>query len=95
MAMIVGLLTLELHFPHARSLKDKRTELQGIKDRIRRRFNAAVAELDHQDVWQRTRLGIVTINAQAAVVEGVLDQVLRDIESHLNGEVAFADRQFF
>ena len=78
--MIVGLLTLELHFPHARSLKDKRTELQGIKDRIRRHHNAAVAELDHQDVWQRTRLGIVTINAQAGVVEGVLDQVLRDIE---------------
>jgi uncharacterized protein YlxP (DUF503 family) len=95
MAMIVGLLTLELHFPHARSLKDKRTELQGIKDRIRRHHNAAVAELDHQDVWQRTRLGIVTVNAQAAVVEGVLDQVLRDIESHLNGEVSFADRQYF
>ena len=93
--MIVGLLTLELHFPHARSLKDKRTELQGIKDRIRRHHNAAVAELDHQDVWQRTRLGIVTINAQAGVVEGVLEQILRDIESHLNGEVAFADRQFF
>jgi len=95
MAMIVGLLTLELHFPHARSLKDKRTELQGIKDRIRRHHNAAVAELDHQDVWQRTRLGIVTINAQAGVVEGVLEQILRDIESHLNGEVSFADRQYF
>ncbi len=93
--MIVGLLTLELHFPHARSLKDKRTELQGIKDRIRRHHNAAVAELDHQDVWQRTRLGIVTINAQAGVVEGVLEQILRDIESHLNGEVSFADRQYF
>jgi hypothetical protein len=95
MAMIVGLLTLELHFPQARSLKDKRMELQGIRDRVRRHFNAALAELDHQDVWQRTRLGIVTINAQAAVVESVLDQVLRDIESHINGEVAFADRQFF
>ena len=93
--MIVGLLTLELHFPHARSLKDKRTELQGIKDRIGRHHNAAVAELDHQDVWQRTRLGIVTINAQAGVVEGVLEQILRDIESHLNGEVSFADRQYF
>ena len=93
--MIIGLQTLELHFPHARSLKDKRTELQGIKDRIRRHFNASIAELDHQDVWQRTRLGIVTVNAQAAVVEGVLDQVLRDIENHLNGEVAFADRQYF
>ena len=93
--MIVGLLTLELHFPHARSLKDKRAELQGLKERVRRRFNAAVAETDHQDVWQRTRLGIVTVSAQATVVEGVLEQILRDIESHLNGEVSFADRQYF
>ena len=93
--MIIGLLTLELHFPHARSLKDKRAELLGLKERIRHRFNAAVAELDHQDVWQRTRLGIVTINAQAAVVEGILDQILRDIESRLNGEVALADRRYF
>jgi uncharacterized protein len=93
--MIVGLLTLELHFPHARSLKDKRAELQGLKERVRRRFNAAVAETDHQDVWQRTRLGIVTVSAQPAVVEGVLEQILRDIESHLNGEVSFADRQYF
>jgi len=93
--MVVGLLTLELHFPHARSLKDKRAEVQGLKDRVRRRFNAAVAELDHQDVWQRTRIGIVTVNAQTSVVEAVLDQILRDVESHLNGLIAAADRQFF
>jgi hypothetical protein len=91
--MVVGLLTLELHFPHARSLKDKRRELQGLKDRLRR-FNAALAELDHQDVWQRSRLGIVTLNSEASVVEAVLDGVLRDVESHLNGVVAQAERRF-
>ncbi len=92
--MVIGLLTLELHFPQARSLKDKRRELQGIKDRLRR-HNAAVAELDHQDVWQRTRLGIVTLNAEASVVEAILDGILRDIESRLNGVVAAAERRFF
>jgi uncharacterized protein YlxP (DUF503 family) len=91
--MVIGLLTLDLHFPHARSLKDKRHELQGIKDRLRR-HNAAVAELDHQDVWQRTRLGIVTLNAETAVVESVLDAILRDVESRLNGVVAAAERRF-
>lgn len=92
--MVIGLLTLELHFPHARSLKDKRRELQGIKDRLRR-HNAAVAELDHQDVWQRSRLGVVTLNADAAVVESILDASLRDVESRLNGVVAAAERSFF
>jgi uncharacterized protein YlxP (DUF503 family) len=91
--MVVGLLTLELHFPHARSLKDKRRELQGLKDRLRR-SNVAVAELDHQDVWQRARLGVVTLNSEASVVESILDGVLRDVESHLNGVVAQAERRF-
>ncbi|MDD8026869.1 MAG: DUF503 domain-containing protein [Acidobacteriota bacterium] len=91
--MVVGLLTLELHFPHARSLKDKRRELQGLKDRLRR-HNAAVAELDHQDVWQRTRLGIVTLNADASIVESILDAALRDVEAHLNGVIVQAERRF-
>jgi uncharacterized protein YlxP (DUF503 family) len=44
--MPVGLLTLELHLPEAQSLKDKRQVLRSLKDRLRRHFNVAVAELD-------------------------------------------------
>ncbi len=93
--MVLGLLTLDLHFPQARSLKDKRREIQGIKDRLRRRYNAAVAELDHQDAWQRSSIGIATLNAEASVVEAVLDGILRDIEGRINGVVASAERRFF
>jgi hypothetical protein len=67
--------------------------MQGLKDRLRRRFNAAFAELDHQDVWQRASVGIVTCNAQASVVEGLLDQVQRDIEGHLNGMITAVERR--
>jgi len=93
--MMIGLLTLDLHFPHARSLKDKRKELAGLKDRLRHGFNAAVAELDFQDAWQRTRLGVVSLNSQKAVVEQILDSVRRDVENHLNGEILSADITFF
>jgi len=92
---MIGLLTLDLHFPHARSLKDKRKELAGLKDRLRHGFNAAVAELDFQDAWQRTRLGVVSLNSQKAVVEQILDSVRRDVENHLNGEILSADITFF
>ena len=47
--MVIGLVTLEVHLPHARSLKDKRQVVERVKDRLRARFNVAVAELDHQD----------------------------------------------
>jgi len=85
--MVVGVLTLDLFFPHARSLKDKRRVLHGFKDRIRR-HNVAVAELDHQDLWQRTRLGDVTVHSQPAVVDEILGRVLADARNLGEAEIS-------
>lgn len=85
--MIVGVLTLELFFPYSRSLKDKRRILHGFKDRLRR-HNVALAEVDFQDLWQRTRLGIVTLNSQPSVVEEVLGRVLADARNLEEAEIA-------
>ncbi len=57
--MPVGLLTLEIHLPYSHSLKEKRAVLRKVRDRLRSRFNVAVAELDHRDVWQVATLGVV------------------------------------
>jgi uncharacterized protein YlxP (DUF503 family) len=78
--MPVGLLTLELHIPDAQSLKDKRQVLRSLKDRLRGRFNVAVAELDHQDTWQRSLIGIVTISAEESHLEESLQHVLDESE---------------
>jgi uncharacterized protein YlxP (DUF503 family) len=86
--MIIGILTLEIHFPHARSLKDKRRVLHGFKERIKGRHNVAVSELEHQDKWQRTLLGVVTLNSQAAVVGDVLQRILSDALGLEEGVVA-------
>ena len=74
----VGLLSLELHFPGARSLKDKRMVLRSIKDRLRR-HNVGTAETDHHDLWQRARLAVVAVGSDQAVVERSLDQVADEI----------------
>lgn len=81
--MPVGLLTLDIHIPESRSLKDKRQVLRSLKDRLRRRFNVAVAELEHQDVWQRAVVGVVTLADQPGFVEQSLRAVLKDSELHL------------
>ena len=81
--MPVGLLTLDIHIPESRSLKDKRQVLRSLKDRLRRRFNVAVAELEHQDVWQRAVVGVVTLADQPGFVEQSLRAVLQDSELHL------------
>jgi uncharacterized protein YlxP (DUF503 family) len=93
--MVVGLLSLEIHFPYSQSLKDKRKELNSLKGRIRQKYNVALAELDYQDTWQRTKLGIVTLNSQPTVVENILAKILRDVEDHVNGHVLNADILFY
>jgi uncharacterized protein len=77
--MIVGLLSVELHIPGARSLKGKRTVLRGVKDRLKK-FNVAVAEVEHQDLWQRAGLGIVTIGGSTEFVDRALAAVVDEIE---------------
>jgi len=78
--MAVGLLTLELHIPDAQSLKDKRQILRSLKDRLRRDFNVAVAELDHQDIWHRSVIGIVTLSNEEKHVAEVLQKVLDEAD---------------
>ena len=72
---MIAFLTLELHIEAAQSLKDKRQVLRSLKDRLRARFNVAVAELDGQDAWQRATIGVVTLSNNA----GHLEQSLRTI----------------
>jgi uncharacterized protein YlxP (DUF503 family) len=76
--MPVGLLMLELYLPEAHSLKDKRQVLRSLKDRLRRHFNVAVAELDFHDVWQSSLVGVVTLSNAEQHVEESLQLVLAE-----------------
>lgn len=77
--MTIGLLSVELFIPHAQSLKDKRMVLRSIKDRLKK-FNVAVAEVAHQDAWQRAGLGIVAISTTTEHVDKELAAVADEIE---------------
>ena len=77
--MIVGLLSVALHLPDARSLKDKRMVLRSVKDRLKK-LNVAVSEVEHQDLWQRAELGVVTVAASADAVDRLLAQAADEIE---------------
>ncbi len=85
--MPVGLLTLEIYIPDSHSLKDKRQVLRSLKDRLRARFNVAVAELDGQDTWQRAQVGVVTLSNSAVYVEQSLQAVFDEAESLLGRDL--------
>lgn len=86
--MPVGVLTLEIQLPYARSLKDKRSVLQALRNRLRSRFNVSVAELDHQDLRQRATLGVASISNSRPLLESLFQQVLAESEKMLGHEVA-------
>ena len=73
----VGVLTCELHFPDAHSLKEKRHYLRSAKAQLQNRVGASVAEVDHHDVWQRARLTIACVARQARDAERLLDEAER------------------
>ena len=79
----VGVLTLELHLEGAHSLKDKRHTVKGLKDRLRGKFNVAVAEIAYQDLWQRALVSAVTVSGDHKHAEQVLQLVEREASAIL------------
>jgi len=77
--MVVALLSIALFMPMSRSLKDKRMVLRRLKDRLKAQ-NVAVAEVGHQDLWQRAELGVVTVATSEGGAEEVLSGALAEIE---------------
>lgn len=75
--MTVGLLTLELYLPEARSRKDRRRGVQSLKDRLHNTFNVSVAETDHHDLRNRAQLGVAVVTNGDYHCREILDQVLR------------------
>ena len=80
--MVVGLVRARLSIPEARSLKDKRSVVRSLKDRIRNRMNVSVAEIGDQDYWQVAEMGFVTVAAQADVVQTRISEIQKFLESN-------------
>jgi hypothetical protein len=93
--MPVGLLTLEIHISEAQSLKDKRHVLRSLKDRLRAHFNVAVSELDHQEVWQRSRVGVVTISGDAKHLEESVQAIASESERILGRDLVSSQIEYF
>jgi uncharacterized protein YlxP (DUF503 family) len=88
----VGIISVELHFPEAGSLKGKRKFVKSAKAQLQNRFGAAVAEVDHHELWQRTRLTAAVVTREYREAESLLDEA----ERYLNGQefvLVSAERQ--
>jgi uncharacterized protein YlxP (DUF503 family) len=73
----VAVLVIDLHFPDAESLKSKRKELSSIKAQLHRRLGVAVAEVGHQDLWQRATLTAALTGGSLSQLSSAVDKIER------------------
>lgn len=85
--MIIGLLSLEIYLPFSHSLKEKRKRLVSIKDRLKSKYNVAFSEIDYHEKWQRTLIGVVTLNNQKIIVEKTLNKIIDEVQELVDGDI--------
>ena len=85
--MVVGTLTVTLQVPASTSLKEKRQVIRSLTARLRQAFNAAVAEVGDQNLWQSAVLGIVCVSGDARHADEMCQKILRFVDSNADALV--------
>lgn len=91
---VIGVLTLDLHVLHSHSLKDKRQVVKSLKDRLRERFNIAVAEIDALESWQHAVVAAVTVSNDRIHAEQLLQAVEAFSATLLGGSLTSTDTEW-
>lgn len=92
--MVVGVIGWELEMVGCQSLKEKRSVLKSLKDRLHNRFNVSVAETGHHDLWQRAELTACAVSTGRRHLEEVLEQVDRFVASEPRARIIQTQRSF-
>jgi len=93
--MIIGFLSLEIYIPYSHSLKEKRKRLSSLRNRLKNRYNVAFAELDYHKKWQRTKIGVVTLNNQKRLIDSLFSKIIADTEMNIDGHIIEHQIHFF
>jgi uncharacterized protein len=91
----IGILYIRVFMGEARSLKDKRSVLKSLKDRIRNQFNVSMAEVDGEDKWQTATLAFAMINIDQRYIDSTLQHVLSFVDSCHALEICEHQVEFF
>jgi uncharacterized protein len=93
--MIIGVISWELEIIGAHSLKEKRSVVKGLKDRLHDRFNVSAAETAHQDLWQRAEISACVMASDRKVAESVLQQADDLVAKEYRARIIGAQRTFY
>lgn len=79
--MHVCAVEIDIHIPQSTSLKAKRSVLNSLIETVSHRYPVAIAEVDHQNIWQRSSIGVAAVSSSPKMVEQILDDVERYVWS--------------
>ena len=93
--MFVAVYQISLILPQGNSLKDKRSVVKSILERLRSRFNVSVAEVGSQDLWRRMEIGFAAVSNDTTYLEGLMQKVINFIEQDGRVEIESITREIF
>jgi len=93
--VVIGLISWDLEIYGCQSLKEKRSVVKSLKDRLHDRFNVSVAETDHHDVWQRAELTACVVATARRHAESVLDSLDRFVAGEPRARIIDSYRTFY
>ena len=79
--MLVALCRFDLRIPDCHSLKEKRHVVKTLTASVRAKFNVSVAEVDHQDLWQRATIAVSAVSGEGYHLRKVMHEVERHIDT--------------
>ena len=90
--MYIGVARFDLFIPASTSLKDKRQVVRSVTATVRNKFNVAVAEVDFQDLWQRSAIGVSCVSESAGQCRKVLQEVEKIVGRSIIGSAEIVER---
>jgi uncharacterized protein YlxP (DUF503 family) len=92
---MLGYYQIEIFIPGALSLKDKRFVVQSLKDRVKKKFNVSVAELDGSETWQRSVIGMAMVSNDHGIIENSFDKIIRMLDQDARFEIIDRQIEFY
>ncbi|MEE9171105.1 MAG: DUF503 domain-containing protein [bacterium] len=92
---MLGYYQIEIFIPGALSLKDKRFVVQSLKDKVKKKFNVSVAELDGSETWQRSVIGMAMVSNDQSIIENSFDKIIRMLDQDARFEIIDRQIEFY
>jgi uncharacterized protein YlxP (DUF503 family) len=91
--VVVAVERFDLRIPQSHSLKQKRHVVASLTAALRQAFPVSVAEVDHQDLWQRATIAVAAVGADQHHLRRVMQAVEKRVDAWIEVEVIHRELQ--